>query len=159
MGRKPGQIDQVKIIVDTNLVFSALLNSGSRIGKLILNGEKNMELYSCNFLKIELEKHHDKLIKLSKLSSSELLEAKGILTHKITFVDERLLPPQLLLQTEELLTSIDPKDTPFVALAIHLKAKLWTGDMKLYHGLKAKNFEDVLTSTELSKIIDDIESN
>ncbi|MEX8547666.1 MAG: PIN domain-containing protein [Mucilaginibacter sp.] len=148
----------MKIIVDTNLVFSALLNSGSKIGKLILNGGKNMELFSCSFLKIELEKHHDKLIKLSKLSPSKLSEVKEILTHKITFVDERLLPSQLLLKTEKLLISIDTKDTPFVALAIYLKAKLWTGDMKLYRGLKAKNFEDVLTFAELSQIIDDLEN-
>lgn len=148
----------MKIIVDANIVFSALLNSGSRIGKLILNGEKNLQFFSCNFLKIELEKHHDKLIKLSKLSSSDLLELKKIITHNITFVDERLLPPQLLLQTEDLLASIDPKDTPFVALTIYLEAKLWTGDLQLYRGLKAKNFNNVLTSAELSQILDDLES-
>ena len=148
----------MKIIIDTNLVFSALLKPDSSIGKHILNGEQKLQLFSCNFLKIELEKHHDKLIKLSKLSPSELSEVKEILTHKITFVDERLLPPQLLLQTENLLLSIDIKDTPFVALAIYLKAKLWTGDMKLYRGLKAKNFEDVLTSAELSQIFDDLEN-
>lgn len=156
MVRKPGQVNQVKIVVDTNLVFSALLNSGGRIGKLILNGDKDLKLFSCNFLNTELEKHHDKLTKLSKLSPSKLLELKEIITHNITFVDERLLPPKLLLQTEELLAFIDPKDTPFVALTIYLEAKLWTGDMKLYRGLKAKNFDNVLTSAELSQIIDDL---
>ncbi|MVN23280.1 PIN domain-containing protein [Mucilaginibacter arboris] len=147
----------MKIIVDTNIVFSALLNSGSRIGKLLLSSEKDLQLFSCSFLKIELEKHRDKLVKLSKLSSLQLSELEEILTNKITFIDERLLPSQLLLQTEELLTSIDPKDTPFVALAIYLKAKIWTGDLKLYRGLKAKNFDDVLTSVEVSQIIDNLE--
>jgi len=147
----------VKIIVDTNIVFSALLNSGSRIGKLILHSEKTLQLFSCNFLKIELEKHHDKLATLSKLSNPELAELEQTLTHKITFIDERLLPPQLLLKTEELLKSIDPKDTPFVALAVYLKAQLWTGDMQLYRGLKAKNFDNVLTSAEVSRIIDDLD--
>lgn len=146
----------MKIIVDTNIVFSALLSSGNRIGKIILHSERNIQLFSCNFLKTELEKHHDKLVKLSKLSNSELAELEHILTHKITFIDERLLPSKLLLQTEELLASIDPKDTPFVALAIHLNGKLWTGDMQLYRGLKSKKFEDVLTSVELSEIVNDL---
>lgn len=149
----------MKIIVDTNIVFSALLNSGNRIGKLVLNGSKEIQFFSCNFLKTELEKHHDKLSKLSKLSSSELSELQKILMGKITFVDERSLPSKLLLQTEELLASIDPKDTPFVTLALYLEAKLWTGDMQLYRGLKAKNFENVLTSVEFSQVIEDLENH
>lgn len=144
----------MKIIVDTNIVFSALLNTNNRIGNLLLNGENKLQLFSCNFLKTELEKHYDKLMKISKLSSSELMELKQILTQKITFIDERLIPSQLLMQTEELLASIDPKDTPFVALTIYLQAKLWTGDLQLYRGLKAKNFNDTLTSAELSQIVD-----
>lgn len=30
----------MKIIVDTNIVFSAMLNSQSKIGQLIINGSK-----------------------------------------------------------------------------------------------------------------------
>lgn len=34
------------------------------------------------------------------------------------------------------MANIDINDTPFVAMATHLNAKLWTGDKQLYNGLK-----------------------
>ena len=34
----------------------------------------------------------------------------------------------------------DEKDTPFIALAIHLNARLWTEDDELKKGLRAKKF-------------------
>ncbi len=73
------------------------------------------------------------------------------------FMDERLLPHDLLLKTENLLKSIDPNDTPFVALAQHLDARLWTGDMQLYNGLKAKRLKNVLTTAELALLLDDLD--
>ncbi len=60
----------------------------------------------------------------------------------ITFIDERLLPKDLLIKTEALLQFIAPNDTPFVTLPKHLEGKLWTENMELYNGLKAKRFKD-----------------
>ena len=36
---------------------------------------------------------------------------------------------------------MDLKDTPFVALALHLDAHLWTDDKELKTGLRAKGFD------------------
>jgi predicted nucleic acid-binding protein len=36
---------------------------------------------------------------------------------------------------------VDPKDAPFVALALHLDAHLWTSDTDLKTGLRAKGFD------------------
>jgi len=149
----------VKIIVDTNIIFSALLSSNNTIVKLLIDDSENLQFFSCNFLNVELKKHHEKLAKYSKLSSSALVEAEELLLHKIIFINERLLPSNLFLQTEELLASIDTKDTPFVALTFYLKATLWTGDMKLYNGLKAKNFDNVITSKELAQIVDNLDNH
>lgn len=81
------------------------------------------------------------------------------MTQNITFIDERLLPQTLLIETDELLKMIDANDTPFVALAIHLKGRLWTGDMQLYRGLKAKDFNDIVTTFEISGLLDDLETD
>ena len=80
-----------------------------------------------------------------------------ITTKKITFISEGLIPQKHLLFAEGLMEDIDPDDTSFVALARHLKAKLWTGDKELYAGLKSKKFNNVVTTQELSDLLDDLE--
>jgi len=54
----------MKIVVDTNVVFSALLNSSSRTGKILITSKKYFQFYSTDFLKFELIKHQDKLLSL-----------------------------------------------------------------------------------------------
>ena len=147
----------MRIIVDTNIVFSAILNSSSKIGKILLHSKGHFQFYSCDYLRTEINRHRNRLLKLTKLSEDELAELESLVTHNITFIDERLLPQDLLKQTEILLKSIDPNDTPFVALTKHLEGKLWTGDLQLYNGLKTKRFKDILTTAELSILLDDLE--
>jgi predicted nucleic acid-binding protein len=86
-----------------------------------------------------------------------LTELEELITQKITFIDERLIPTDILIKTETQLKNIDPNDTVFVALAKHLDGKLWTGDMQLYNGLKAKRFKDIVLTSALSSLLDDLE--
>jgi predicted nucleic acid-binding protein len=58
----------VKVIVDTNVIFSALLNSNNSIGDLLFNSGKVFEFYSCNYMRFEINKHWVKLKRISKLS-------------------------------------------------------------------------------------------
>lgn len=147
----------MKIIVDTNIVFSAILNSNSRIGKILLHSKTYFQFYSCSFLKVELHRHRNKLLKLTKLTEDELIELESLVTQNITFIDERLIPQALLNRTEKQLTTIDVYDTVFVALTKHLDGKLWTGDMQLYTGLKSKRYKDVLLTAELAQLIEAFE--
>lgn len=87
------------------------------------------------------------------------MELEELVTKHITFIDERLIPKDILIKTEAQLKSIDPDDTVFVALTKHLEGKLWTGDMQLFNGLKAKRFKDIILTSELSLLLDDLEQN
>jgi predicted nucleic acid-binding protein len=105
----------MKIIVDTNIVFSSLLNSNSRIGKILLNAKSHFQFFTCNYLKVEIQRHRNRLLKITKLTEAQLLELEELVTKHITFIDERLIPQDLLIRTEIQLKSIDPDDTVFVA--------------------------------------------
>ena len=149
----------MKIIVDTNIVFSAILNSNSRIGKILLNSKEHFQFFTCNYLRTEIQRHRNKLLKLTKLTEDQLSELEDLITQHITFIDERLIPQDLLIKTEIQLKAIDPDDKVFVALAKHLEGKLWTGDLQLYNGLKAKRFKNIILTSELSLLLDDLEQD
>lgn len=61
-----------KIVVDTNILFSFLLNTQGSIGDLLFNEEGTFEYYSNEYMRYEIRKHWAKLKKISKLSDSEL---------------------------------------------------------------------------------------
>ncbi len=145
----------MKIIVDTNIVFSAILNTNSRIAQILIYENPKFQFYSCDYLQTEILKHREKLLKLTNLSIGELLELEKFITNNITFINEHLLPEKLIEETQILLQNIDPFDVPFVALANHLDAKLWTGDKKLYNPLKEQNFKNIISTIELSILIND----
>lgn len=58
----------MKVIVDTNIVFSAILSSSGKIGQILLFGRKKMEFYAPNLVKVEAKRHRDKLIRLGDLT-------------------------------------------------------------------------------------------
>jgi predicted nucleic acid-binding protein len=58
----------MKLVIDTNIVFSAILNPASPIGQIILNGSKYFYFLSIDQLKNEIDKHENKILKISGLS-------------------------------------------------------------------------------------------
>ncbi len=143
----------MKLVVDTNIVFSALLNSSGNIAKILLSTNESVEFYSCDFLKDELNSHHKKIQKYTKLSMSQVNELIDLVCSNIIFIDERLLPTSSIKSGYDLVCDVDEKDLPFVAMSIHFKAFLWTGDKHLYNGLVKKNYKRVINTTSLLKKI------
>ena len=72
MEEKSQPVYQVKIIIDTNVIFSGLLNTDGTIGDLLFNSDGVFEFYSCSYMRHEIEKHWEKLKSISKLSDSDL---------------------------------------------------------------------------------------
>ncbi|MBM3436009.1 MAG: hypothetical protein FJY07_07335 [Bacteroidetes bacterium] len=139
----------MKIVVDTNIVFSALLKTDGRIAKLLISSKNYFSFYSSYQLKTELIKHSGKIIRITGYNPVELSEIIELITHKVDFINDRLIPAELLLSYEDMLRNIDIDDTVFVALADYLKANLWTGDKKLISGLKRQNFSNVISTSGL----------
>lgn len=128
------------VVVDTNLIFSALIPKASKIREIMF--ESNMTFIAPNFLITEIYKHKDKLIKHSKLNESEFyLYLNGII-EKIRFVPIDFINTDSRQRAYDLCKDIDVKDTPFIALSIELDIPIWTGDKKLKDGLRLKGFTD-----------------
>ena len=141
-----------KIIVDTNIIFSCLLNSNGTIGDLIFNSDDVFEFYSNQYMRFEMHKHWDKLKKISKLTDVELDTAYNKMLTKLMFINEELILQTDWKKAEFLVADIDLDDTDFVALTRYLKGSLWTGDKPLYEGLKAKRFRTVYNTQDMIRL-------
>ena len=71
-------------IIDTNLIFSALISSNSTIREILLSNKYNF--YAPNYLMVEIFKHKEKVLKNSKLNDDELYFFFGSILEKINFV-------------------------------------------------------------------------
>ncbi|MEY2466845.1 MAG: hypothetical protein QOD03_1366 [Verrucomicrobiota bacterium] len=127
------------VVVDTNILFSALVGSRSRPREILLM-EAGLSFCCPRFVFSELFKHKERILAATDLSEDELLEALNSLLARLQFVDESAIRLGDWLEARRLCSDIDEKDTPFVALAIHLNARLWTQDDELKNGLRAKGF-------------------
>lgn len=128
------------IVIDTNIIISALISNSQRILQVIFNS--NYIFVSPKFVIIELFKHSRKIQKASKLTEDEVLELLSIIINRVKFYDENLVSIGSWTQAFKLCREVDEKDTPYVALALELNAKLWTKDDVLKNGLKRRGFDD-----------------
>lgn len=126
------------IVVDTNLIFSALIPKASLIRDLLF--DNSLQFYTPNYLITEIYKHKEKLINSSKLKEEEFFHLFNALIGRIHFVPLELVGLESRQIAYDLCKDVDPKDTPFIALSIELNIPLWPGDKKLKSHLKNKGF-------------------
>lgn len=142
----------MKIVVDSNIVFSAILNTQSKIGQLIINGSKYFDFYTVGLLKDEIIELKDKILHSTKFSQTQFIDTFNLIISRIKFVDDILLTDKEINKAIDLVTGIDENDALFVALNNHLLANLWTGDKQLLNGLKGKGYLRIINTNDLYEI-------
>lgn len=142
----------MNLVVDTNIVFSTLLNPHSAIGELLINIQDDFTFFAPDLLKEELKRYAPKIATYSKLSQKDLSDLEELILSSITFVSEELISEESWIEAFALTKDVDEDDTPFVALGIELNAKLWTGDKVLYKGLVKKSADSIITTADLKKL-------
>ena len=142
----------MRVVVDTNIAFSAILNTNSKIGKVLLHPKSKINFYSTNNLKLELEKHKAKLKKLSGYSDQDFNSIYTLVLIKIRFINLELIPNRIYQRALELTSYVDIDDTEFVALTEHNRGKLWTGDKQLIRGLTNLKWGKLITTNELYEL-------
>lgn len=142
----------MNLVVDTNIVFSTLLNPHSAIEEILMNIQDDFTFFAPELLKEELRRYAPKIVTYSKLDQKSLSDLKELVLSTITFVSEELISEQSWIEAFALAKDIDEDDTPFIALSIELNAKLWTGDKVLYNGLIKKEADIIITTADLKKL-------
>jgi predicted nucleic acid-binding protein len=136
----------VKLVVDTNIGFSAIISDKGKIGELLLNKPVSLHYLSPVFLLEELNKHIKKILLLTKYSEAEYQQIKSLIIKHIDFVDTKKISKKNWETSYQLLKDIDEKDTSFIALNLEINGLLWTGDKKLIKGLENKNYTKIVTT-------------
>lgn len=137
-------------IVDTNIVFSAAMNTKSRIGQFLMQTDVDkVAFYAPTYLKREIERHLPKLVRLSKLPESTIREVIDLVYTKITFIDDAQIPISTYSEAARLVRDVDEFDVQFVALTKYMDEVLWTGDRKLYRHLLKMGFDQVVTFEDI----------
>jgi len=136
-------------IVDSNIVFSALLNPHSNFADALLKPKSKNKFYSTTSLVLEIERHKTKIKKIAGYSEEEFQFLYRVITSKIKFFNSNLIPSETLDYANDLCNDIDVDDSEFIALTEHVHGCLWTGDKKLKKGLLNKRWDRFVTTDEL----------
>ncbi len=142
----------MRIIVDTNIIFSALLNSDGNIGDLLFNSGGVFDFYSCSYMRLEIQKHWQRLKQISGLDDERLEVSYIQVLSKLNFINEEIINSEIWVTAENLVKEIDIDDADFVALTLFLDGYLWTGDKVLYGGLRRSVFTQMFNTAELFNV-------
>ncbi len=129
-----------KIVIDTNILFSALHSPGKKTFK-VLTGSPSCQFFCPNFLIAEIWEHKQELVDKAKVDEPLVTQyLLGVLPY-VHFFNESLISVKNFFEAFHLVKDVDEDDIAFVALALELEARLWTRDTELKEGLLRKGFD------------------
>ncbi len=115
----------MNIVLDANRFFSALLKDGST-RKAIYDTEA--ALFAPEFLRVELERHTDELLKRTRLTREEFTRLIAEISAQIVWIPDAKLRPHMV-QARDALEAVDVDDVPYLACALAVSADaIWSHD-------------------------------
>ena len=79
------------VIVDANILFSALITPNGKIGDIITHPTSTLKMITCHYAFVELFKHQSKIVKYSKQTEPQLLNILEVLLRNVDFYNEMLI--------------------------------------------------------------------
>ncbi len=143
----------MNLVVDSNIVISALIKPPGVIAKVLFNQLGQHQLFGPTYLFDEVIRHKHKILNITGYSESEFQELLYNLLKRLHLIDDSLIYDINFKRAFKLVNRIDPKDIVYVALSLQMQCHLWTGDKKLYIGLKDAGFTNVLSTNDLILLI------
>lgn len=114
----------MRLVVDTNVVFSALI-AGGVTREILLTGEH--EFFAPEHFFAEFRRNQAAVSSKTGLSESELDLLLHLLFERIRIVP-RMEFEDTVTEAEDAIGTVDPDDVPFLALAMHVNAEVWSDD-------------------------------
>lgn len=138
----------MKLVVDANILFAALIKEGSTAELLISD---KLQLFAPEFLFTEFVKYEELILKKTHRSREEFNQLLDLLKEQITIIPKKEIIP-FINKAEKI--SPDLKDTVYLALAFALKSDIWSNDKKLKQGqekITIFSTEELIDKTDLLK--------
>jgi predicted nucleic acid-binding protein len=130
----------VKLVVDANILFSALIRDGHTRKLFFKDG---LELYAPEYLFDEFGKYEDEILEKTRRSRRELSMALAIMRDRVTIVPTVTFKK---FMKNALKISPDESDAAYFAVALAINGSMWSND-KL---LKTQNAIRVFSTAEIT---------
>ena len=135
------------LVVDSNVMFSALIGKGNSFKVFELNNNLNkFEFIIPEFLFLEIGKEMDRILSYTKLSKEEL-------SLTFTFIKKQLtaIPSSDFIDKLPEAIELNFKDSPYLALALKSNCGIFSGDKVLK---EKQNKVKVFSPRELLDILE-----
>lgn len=133
----------MKLIIDNNILFS-LIKPDSIASKIF--SFLNSEFIAPSFIQHEFDKYEEECLKKSKLSKRDFIKRKNEIFSRITFIGTDSYKEFI---QEAIKCLIDEDDAPYLALALKVKAPIWSNDKDL----KKQDKVTILSTEDLVNVL------
>lgn len=133
------------LVVDANVVFSALVNKGNSFKVFECNKKlRRFEFIAPELLFSEMQNRTGKLLSVTKLTEEELFDVFLFIKKQIKLISFSNFSDRLPEAIE-----LNLKDSPYLALALKFNCPIFSGDK----GLKKQDAVKVFSPRELLDIL------
>jgi predicted nucleic acid-binding protein len=129
------------IVIDTNIIISAILNPQGVIGLRIIYPSDKVIFLAPEYVKKEIWKHKDRIKKIGNFTEPDFEEILFVLFGRINFYSEDIFSEYIKNHANGIMKDGDTKDIPFVSMALFFQVKIWTGDLKLKKYLVSRGMD------------------
>jgi len=140
----------MRLIVDANILFSALIKDSSTAKILV---DDKFKLYAPEFLFEEFAKYEDYILKKTNRTKENFEAFYNLLKQKILIIPKKEIGPYVNKAKE---ISPDPKDTVYLALSLAIDTIFWSNDK---NSKEKQDLVKILTTEEIIKTLSRSKAN
>jgi len=134
----------MRLVVDTNRIIAALVKDS--ISRKIMLSDK-IDFLTIEITKQEIEEHRQELLYKTRLTGEQLNLVLSLLFSRILVASDIVVKSKMD-EAKRIMDTIDPDDTPFVALAMAVENDgIWSDDkhFKQQNKIRIWETQDLLT--------------
>ncbi len=114
----------MRLVIDTNVIFSALLKDG-KTREILMRDD--IETYVPEFFFTELMNYEEMILKKSNMGKDEYRVLIELLFMDVNIISKEIFFDELE-KAKVIMEDIDPDDSAFLALAMKMECDLWSDD-------------------------------